>query len=254
MTAKLSFDGAWQAEVTGDPLSATPRFTGDSVEVPGYADAKEQQRFLAGTFGSGPVLWDAPDTLRFDPESRKLVGVELQLPYSTAYSEVSDRVPELPEVRPGGLLAAEAEGFRHEMCSVLCRTPGDGVLVCLRGLDVLDAPLDARIGIAPDVALLVQRGAVVGWTVTDPARHLTTPYRAPDPEPPAPATRRMLSECLDLMTEPVVDDLVDGDPAAVARLRAADEALRTQREDPNRAAALRELIAQYVEDYGGGDA
>lgn len=59
------------------------------------------------------------------------------------------------------------------MCTVLCRAPGDAVLTCLRDLDVLDEPLEARIGIAPDVALLVQQGAVVGWSLTDPARYLT---------------------------------------------------------------------------------
>lgn len=36
--------------------------------------------------------------------------------------------------------------------------------------------------------------------------------------------------------------------AAVARLRAADEALRTQREDRHRAEVLRGLIATYLKD------
>ncbi|MEU0197933.1 MULTISPECIES: hypothetical protein [unclassified Streptomyces] len=48
----------------------------------------------------------------------------------------------------------------------------------------------------------------------------------------------------------MVDDLVDGEPAALARLQAADKALREQREDRHRADALLELIAMYVEDYG----
>ncbi|MER5929431.1 hypothetical protein [Streptomyces sp. NPDC002054] len=126
------------------------------------------------------------------------------------------------------------------------------MLVCLRDLDVLDEPLEACIGIAPDVALLVQRGAVVGWSLTDPAQYLTTAYADPDPNPASPATRRLLTECLDLVTTPVVDDLVDAEPAALARLRAADEALRAQREDRNRADALLQLIATYVEDYGNG--
>ncbi|MGV9786732.1 hypothetical protein [Streptomyces sp. NPDC003435] len=43
---------------------------------------------------------------------------------------------------------------------------------------------------------------------------------------------------------------MDGEPAAVARLRAADEALRTQREDRHRADALLSLISSLVEDYG----
>ncbi|MEV6617181.1 hypothetical protein AB0N31_25695 [Streptomyces sp. NPDC051051] len=250
MTTKLSFDGDWRATVTDDSLHITPRFAGDSVRVMHYADAAERVRFLADTFGSQDWLWDTPDVLRFDPASRKLVGAELQLPYVSAAAETSTRLPVLPAVRPGGLRADEVRDFRHETCTVLCRSPGDAVLVSLRDLDVLDEPVDACIGIAPDVALLVQHGAVVGWSLTDPARHLTLPYADPDPAPPSPATRRLLTECLDLVTQPIVDDLLDGEPNALARLRAADESLREQHEDRHRAAALRSLIAAMVQDYG----
>ncbi|MGW4028852.1 hypothetical protein ACWEFL_05930 [Streptomyces sp. NPDC004838] len=250
MITKLSFDGDWRATVTDDPLHITPRFTGDSVDVAQYANVKERERFLVTTFGSKEWLWDAPDTFRFDPDSQKLVGAELRLPYMSAAAETSTRVPVMPAVRPGGLRADEMRDFRHEMCSAMYRAPGDAVLICLRDLDVLDEPLEARIGIAPDVALLVQHGTVVGWSLTDPVRYLTTGFADPDPNPPSPATRRLLTECLDLLTAPVVDDLVDGEPAAVARLRAADETLRAQHEDRHRAHALLEMIATYVEDYG----
>jgi hypothetical protein len=250
MSSKLSFDGGWRATVTVDPLPITPRFTGNFVDVAHYADVRERERFLLDTFGSEHWLWDMPDVFRFAPDSRRLVGVELQMPYVSANSEASDRVPVMPAVRHGGLRADEVRDFRHEMCTVLCRAPGDAVLISLRDLGVLDEPLEACIGIAPDVALVVQRGVVVGWSLTDPAKYLTTAYTDPDPTPPSPATRRMLTECLDLMDTSVVDDLVDGEPAAVARLRAADATLRAQREDRHRADALLELISTYVEDYG----
>jgi hypothetical protein len=48
----------------------------------------------------------------------------------------------------------------------------------------------------------------------------------------------------------LVDDLVDGEPPALARLRAADESLHNQREDRHRADALLMLITTLVEDYG----
>ncbi|WP_405789368.1 hypothetical protein [Streptomyces sp. NBC_01367] len=249
---KVAFDGGWCAAVTREPLRITPRFTPDSVRLVQYTSVGERERFVLDTFGSQDWLWDLPDILRFDEDTRQLVGAEFQIPYITAYAESSARVPVLPAVRPGGLRADEVRDFRHEMCMVLCRVPGDAVLTCLRDLDVLDAPLDACVGIAPDVALLVQNGAVVGWSLTDPVRYLTTGFAAPDPNPPSPETRRMLTECLDLVTDPVVDDLVDGVPAALARLRAADEALRAQRGDRHRADALLALIATYVEDYGNG--
>lgn len=249
MTTQLSFDGDWRATVTDDPLHTTPRFAGDSVRVMHYTDVVEREQFVADTFGSQHWLWDTPDVFRFAPDSRKLVGVELQLPYVSAAAETSSRLPVMPAVRQGGLRADEARDFRHEMCAVLCRAPGDAVLICLRDLDVLDEPLEACIGIAPDVSLLVQHNTIVGWSLTDPAQYLTTAYADPDPDPPSPATRRLLTECLDLLTMPLIDDLVDGEPAALIRLRAADETLRNQREDRHRADALLDLIATYVEDY-----
>ncbi|MDX3799309.1 hypothetical protein [Streptomyces sp. AK04-3B] len=250
MTTKVTFDGGWSATVTDEPLDLVPRLLGTFLIVSPWADRVQREKFLADTFGSQDLLWDLPDVFRFAPSDRRLVGAEFRIPEESASAEDSARLPVPPEVRPGGLRADEVKDFRHEMCTVVCRAPGDAVLTCLRDLAVLDEPLEARIGIAPDVALLVQHGAVVGWSLTDPARYLTPGFAAPDPDPPSPATCRLLTECLDLITPPVVDDLVDGEPAALARLRAADEALRNQQEDRHRADALLGLIATMVEDYG----
>lgn len=247
---KLSFDGDWRATVTDDPLHITPRFAGDSVRLMNYADVTEREQFVANTFGSQHWLWDTPDVFRFDPDSRNLVGAELQLPYVSAAAETSTRLPVMPPVRPGGLRADEIQDFRHETCTLLCRAPGDAVLISLRDADVLDQPLEACIGIAPDVALLVQQGTVVGWSLTAPVRYLTTGFADADPVPPSETTRRLLTGCLDLITEPVIDDLVDGQPAALALLQATDEALRNQKEDRHRADVLLDLIATMVEDYG----
>ncbi|MER5362708.1 hypothetical protein [Streptomyces sp. NPDC002785] len=247
---RLTFDNDWHATVTGEPLPITPRFSGNSVYIAHYTDVKERERFLLATFGSQEWLWDTPDVLRFDRESRKLAGAAFQLPGESASTEDSARVPVLPAVSSGGLRADELRDFRLEMCEVLCRAPGDAVLTGLRDLDVLDEPLEARVGIAPDVALVVQHGAVVGWSLTDPARYLTRVFSTPDPSPAFPGTRRLLTECLDLITEPLIDDVMDGEPAALARLQAVDDALRNQRDDRHRADALLSLIANLVEDYG----
>ncbi|MEU7414182.1 MULTISPECIES: hypothetical protein [Streptomyces] len=220
------------------------------MRVAEYADVVGRERFRADTFGSEDFLWDDPDDLRFHRADRRLAGAEFRMPKEAASAEDSARLPLTPAVRPGGLRADQVQDFRHEMCTVLCRAPGDAVLTGLRDLDVLDEPLEARVGIAPDVALLVQHGTVVGWSLTDPVRYLTTGFEAPDPAPPSDRTRRLFTECLDLTTTPVIDDLMDGEPAALGRLRAADEALRAQREDRRRADALLSLIANLVEDYG----
>ncbi|MFJ4774304.1 hypothetical protein ACIP88_35225 [Streptomyces uncialis] len=123
------------------------------------------------------------------------------------------------------------------------------MLTGLRDLDILDEPLEARIGIAPDVALLVQHNTVVGWSLPDPALHLTTGFASPDPARPLPATRLLFTACMDLVTSPLLDHVRDREPTALARLRALDHALRDQREDRHRAEALRSLIATYVEDH-----
>ncbi|MGW6542371.1 hypothetical protein ACWGBH_05865 [Streptomyces massasporeus] len=248
---RLTLDYNWTATVTDDPLRSTPRFDfpGQCVRIAEYADVTEWQRFLVETFGSREWLWDAPDELRFDQAGRKLVGAGFRLPYETADAEDSARLPAAPLVHPGGLRADEARDFRLEVTTELCRAPGDTALTCLRDLDVLDEPLQARIGIAPDVALLVQHGTVVGWSLTDPVRYLTTHFAAPDPAPPTPATRRLLTECLDLITTPLLDEVWDRVPAALDRLRALDQALRDQREDRHRVNALLALIADLVEDH-----
>ncbi|WP_406264596.1 hypothetical protein OHT93_04975 [Streptomyces sp. NBC_00191] len=248
---RLTIDDNWTAAVTGDPLRITPRFSfwDFGVSIATYANVEERGRFLLDTFGSQPWLWDTPDELHFDPAGRELVGAEFQIPGEAADAEDSALVPATPPVHPGGLRADEARDFRLEVTTELCRAPGDTALTCLRDLDVLDAPLDARIGIAPDVALLVQHGTVVGWSLTDPARYLTTGFAAPDPAPPAPATRLLLTECLDLITTPLLDKVRRRDPAALAVLRALDDSLRNQRRDRHRIDALTVKIADLMEDY-----
>ncbi|MFE6287412.1 hypothetical protein [Streptomyces sp. NPDC057877] len=237
--------------MTGDPLRTTPRFDfpGQCVRIAEFADVEEWQRSLADTFGSQEWLWDDPDELRFAPGSRELVSAGLRLPYESASAEDCARVPVTPTVRPGGLRPDETRDFRLEATTELCRAPGDAVLTCLRDPDVLDEPLEARIGIAPDVAVLVQHSTVVGWSLTDPVRYLTTGFAAPDPRPPSPATRRLLTESLDLITAPLLYEVRDRNPATLTRLLALDEALRDQREDRHRADSLLALISNLAEDH-----
>ncbi|MFD3701415.1 hypothetical protein ACFWUZ_35875 [Streptomyces sp. NPDC058646] len=244
--------GDWTATATGKPLSITPRFNFRDfrVRVAPYANSEERGQYLRDTFGSAGFLWDTPDELRFDTADRKLVGAEFQLVGEAADAEDSARVPVTPLSLPCGLRADETHDFSLEMATELCRAPGDAVLTCLRDLDVLDEPLEARIGIAPDVALLVQHGTMVGWSLTDPVRYLTRGFEPPDPAPPALATRLLFTECLDIITTPVLDEVRLQDPAALSRLRAVDEALRNQREDQYRADAMTSLITDLVEDYG----
>ncbi|ROQ68382.1 hypothetical protein EDD93_2846 [Streptomyces sp. 840.1] len=161
---KVTINGDWTATVAGEPLAVVPRFDFRDfrVHIGTYADAEERSQFQLDTFGSTEWLWDTPDELRFDRESRQLVGAEFRLPDGAADGEDSGRVPVTPAVRPGGLRADEVRDFRMDTTTELCRAPGDAVLTFLCDLDVLDEPLEARIGIATGTALLIQDGTVVG--------------------------------------------------------------------------------------------
>ncbi|MEV7413402.1 hypothetical protein AB0O04_36975, partial [Streptomyces althioticus] len=59
----------------------------------------------------------------------------------------------------------------------------------------------------------------------------------------------LFTECLDLITTPLLYEVRNRNPATLARLQAADKALRAQREDRHRADALLALISNLVEDY-----
>ncbi|MEV7288769.1 hypothetical protein AB0O01_30220 [Streptomyces sp. NPDC093252] len=232
-----------QATLTDRPLPLTPRFTGTELVVAPYDGPGERERFLAGTFGSQDVLWDTPDVLRFRRGDRGLAGAAFAVPEE---SEGGWDPAGAAAAVPGGLRADDERDFRLEPATLLCRAPGDAVLAGVRDREVLAGPLDARVGIAPGVALLVRGGAFAGWTLTDPARWL-----ADDPAPPAPATRALLTECLDLTTAPLLYAVEDREPAALAQLRGAHETLRARSEDRRRAETLLALIATLMEDFGG---
>ncbi|CAM5499017.1 hypothetical protein SALBM311S_03421 [Streptomyces alboniger] len=93
-------------------------------------------------------------------------------------------------------------------------------------------------------------GGMVGWSLSDPARYLTDSYADPETGPPATATRLRLAECLALISEPLVDGVMDGEPDTWHRLRSVELALLEQREDRRRADVLHRVVSQLIEDYG----
>ncbi|MGW1755225.1 hypothetical protein [Streptomyces mirabilis] len=248
---KFSVGETMSVETTGKPLAFTPRFnfSGPQVIVAGYADPEGRERQLAGTFGSMQWLWSENDHVRFDQGSRELCSLMLFVPPKSVPAEVCLLVPDGPRTVPGGLRADTADDFDLPQATVFCCGPEATELRCVRDLSVLDGPLDARIGIAPDVDLLVQDGSVAGWSLTDPARYLTDGFAEPDTAPPSPATRLRLAECLALVSEPLVDEVMDQDENAWRLLRATERALRDQQDDRRRADVLHQVIGRLIEDY-----
>ncbi|MEU2023693.1 hypothetical protein ABZ565_16250 [Streptomyces sp. NPDC016469] len=246
---KVTVGDGMTAATTGRPLAYTPRFDFRDLQliVAGYADPAGRERELPETFGSMRWLWSQDDYVRFDRGSRELRSLTFFVPAQY----VSEAVDRGPRTRAAGLRADAVGEFGMPGTTVFHCDPDAGALTCLADVRLLGEEPDARLGIAPDVDLLVYEGAVAGWCLGDPARYLTDGFAEPPSGPPAPATRLRLAECLELVSSPLVDRVMDEAPEAWQRLRAVERALREQWEDRARADVLHGVISRLIEDYEG---
>ncbi|OKJ72813.1 hypothetical protein [Streptomyces sp. CB02460] len=247
---KVTIGDGMAATATGMPLPFTPRFDFRDLQliVAGYADPAGRERELPETFGSTRWLWSEDDCVRFDRDSRELRSLTFFVP-ARYVSEAPDHGP---RTRAAGLRADAVGEFGMPPATVFHCDAEARALSCLADARLLGTAADARLGVAPDVDLLVHEGAVAGWRLRDPARYLTDGFAEPPSGPPAPATRLRLAECLALVSSPLVDEVMDAGPEAWQRLRAAERALRGQREDRARADVLHGVISRLIEDYGDG--
>lgn len=245
----ISVGETLSAETTGEPLAFTPRFdlSGLQVIVAGYRDPEERERQLADTFGSMQWLWSENDYLRFDQATRELCSATFFVPPKSV--AVRRRQPDEPPSLSTGLRADTGQDFVLPQATVFCCPPDAAELCCFRDADSLDVAIETRIGIAPDVDLLVSGGSVAGWSLTDPARYLTDGFADPGATPPSPATRLRLAECLALVSSPLVDRVMDHETDSWRRLRATERALREQRDDRHRVEVLHRVVARLIEDY-----
>ncbi|MEW1889094.1 hypothetical protein [Streptomyces sp. NPDC085659] len=248
---KVTVGDGMAATTTGSPLAYTPRFDFRDLQliVAEYADPAGRERELSETFGSMRWLWSQDEYVRFDRDTRELRSLTFFVPPQWICENPSLRGG--PPTRAAGLRAGTVGEFAMPQTTVLHCGPGADALTCLADALLLGREPDARLGVAPDVDLLVYEGAVAGWNLGDPARYLTDGFAAPPSGPPAPATRLRLAECLELVSSPLVDRVMDREPEAWQRLRVVERALREQREDRGRADVLHGVISRLIEDYEG---
>ncbi|GAA1281614.1 hypothetical protein ACFQ0Q_35865 [Streptomyces aureus] len=231
----FSVGGTVSVETTGRPLRFTPRFDlpGQQLIVAGYADAREREKQLADTFGSMQWLWSENDFLRFDRDSRGLCSATFFLPLRSAPYEAGHGAAALPPSEPAGLRANEPSEFELPQATVFSCAPDGAELVCLRAPDLLARQPDARIGIAPDVELLVHDGALTGWRLIDPARCLTSGFSTPDTDSPVGLVKSSLqvTTIARSVLEPCWRDrltAVQSRPQAAVRPRGAVESRQHQ--------------------------
>ncbi|NLU66675.1 hypothetical protein [Streptomyces sp. HNM0574] len=246
---KLYLTPTTAARITDEPLGHLPRFafSGPHVTVGPYVNAADRERGFADTFGSMQWLWSETDDVRFREQDRKLCGLVLYAP------EAADPAPEVSRswtacpVVTGGLRAVSASGFDLPQAVTRWSDAEAGHLVCLGE----DRPQGERfrLRVAPDTDLLFRERRLVGWMLTDPARYLSSGWESPDPHPPETSTRSLLAECLALTSDPLVEDVMDGDDSAWHRLRGVVCALSRQETDRARAAILAETMDHLFDSY-----
>ncbi|MFD9718553.1 hypothetical protein [Streptomyces sp. NPDC059076] len=248
---RFSVNKTANIETAGDPLTFSPRFDFSSLQVivADYASPVERERQLARTFGSMQWLGSENEHFRFDQKSQELCSATFFVPPAFAASQVCRHVPHRPAPLRSGLRATPPEDFDLPQAAVFCYAPDTDELRCLRDVGAFSETPDARIGIAPDVDLLVQKDTVAGWSLADPARYLTDGFAEPAKGPVFPVTRQRLAECLELVSLPLVEEIMDKEPAAWLRLRATERALKEQRDDRGRADILHRVISRLIEDY-----
>nr|WP_203593937.1 hypothetical protein [Streptomyces sp. SID9124] len=240
------------AETTDGPLAFAPRFDFRDLQliVAGYADPAGRERELSETFGSLRWLWSQDDFLRFDRDSGELRSLTFFVPARSVPVPRAHADRDEPRSRAAGLRADAVRDFVTPRTTVFHCDSGASELRACGGVRLLGTRPDARLVIAPDVTLLVHEGTVTGWSLRDPARYLTDGFAEAPPSPPSPATRIRLAECLELVSSPLVDRVMDAAPEAWRRLRATERALREQRDDRPRADILHGVVSRLIEDYG----
>lgn len=248
---KVFLTDAAAAHVTEEPLEYTPRFSfsGPHVVVGPYANAEDREHDVAHTFGSMQWLWSEDDDVRFRKPDRLLRSAILHAPQvAEPAPAVSQSWTECPVVT-GGLLAESESGFDLPQAVTRWCDPEAGHLVCLRESRAQLYGDRFRLRIAPDADLLFQERQLAGWMLTDPARYLTLGWESPEPSPPEASTRSLLAECLALTSEPLVEDVMEGDESAWRRLRAVTNALHRQPYDRMRTEILSYTMDHLVETY-----
>lgn len=239
------------ASVTQSPLDHTPRFSfsGPHVVVGPYSDADDRERDIADTFGSMQWLWSEVDDLRFLKSDRHLRSLVLHAPEVAPPDQAMSRSWTECPVVTGGLLAESESGFDLPQTVTRWCDPEGRQLVCLLESQEQSRGDRFRLRVAPGLDLLFQEHHLVGWMLNDPARYLTMSWESPESSPPEARIRSLLAECLALTSEPLVEDVMDGDESAWRRLREVADALHQEVSDRARAKILTYTIDHLIEFY-----
>jgi hypothetical protein len=201
-------------------LPHLPRWSvgGGHILLGPYDSPQSHDHHVAQTCGSGDIILDGTEELRFDRASHLLESCRIRVPESPAWdAALVERVlsAEVVEARPQA--GATCDFQLAPARSTMMEERGAWLMV------TRDASADRlleRVSVAPDLDLLWGRDDFYGWLLWRPARYLVSGWT---PQPPlsdaeAEALAPVLARYVRLLDEPFVERLQDGDPSARTEL------------------------------------
>ncbi|MGW7457166.1 hypothetical protein [Streptomyces sp. NPDC054797] len=249
---EIRFEGGVVAESVSGQIGCVPRFSvgGRFVVVSPYADRWGREKFIGATFGSMDWLWEGDDEIRFDKETRDLVGVLVALPEEEDPAWDGTEWLRLPQ-ESGGARARAAEDFSARPMDVRWVAPGAKAIVCAYSASTSGTSGLRRLRVAPDFDLVAAAdGTYAGWILENPADCVVEAFEDRRPDAATGAFRETLAEFLDLFVEPRIDMMQDEDPALLVRLEALLARVSALPHDP-RHDAMRMWMLQVREDWYG---
>ncbi|TDP67927.1 hypothetical protein [Actinokineospora alba] len=233
----------------GRGLAVTPRLIigSRSLMVSPCQDGAAHERHVLATVGSGNWYQSEHDELRFSPSERVLESVWLHIPEVNAdLAEPLARWRALPST-PGTLGLVGSDPF-DQVPATTRMFGADGTLVCAYG--AIASGAETRLEVAEGCSVVVGDGDLVGWFIEDAERFVVRSWEFPGSAVEDREFQTRMAEFFDLVAEPNLEALEDGEPDVIERLSVLRDGIDLGGGVQARRAALRETVAELVDFFG----
>lgn len=208
-------------------------------------DGDAHERHVLATVGSGNWYQSEDDELRFSASDRVLASVWLHIPEVNAdLAEPLARWKSLPS-SPGTVGLTGPVPFTQTPAATRMFSP-DGTLVC----GYTSSAAQIRVEVVAGFSVVLGDGDLVGWFVEDAERFVVESWEYPASTVPDPEFQARLAEFFELVAEPNIESLEDGEPDVIARLEGLRDSIDLDRGIQPRRTALRETVAEMVDFFG----
>lgn len=244
--------GTTALAVPGRLLAPRPRLWLNSPAVVLRPDTAESASGEEHTVGSSAWLWEDDEEWRFDAHTGVLTSAVFNLPEVNTRADLDLRAWAQAPAIAGTVQLKQPADFRRPPASVRWFASDGTELAAFYHREPSTGQPRRRIAIADRTDLLIAGTALVGWSITDPARFITgasvpASEQGTETDPCLPP---LLATFFSLATEENIDKLENGDSA----LRNGLEELATRLEavgysGESRATEILIKVQQILEDF-----